>query len=139
MHILQALARWLFGLFYAYIGATWFINHFLGKPTFAPNSNETEAAKALASAITESGFLNPVIAATCLIGGLLLLVRRTAPIGILILAPLVTIIFLFHICLNEPWFYWIWGAIQLLYLLALAWLHRRAYQPLFAYGRKSAA
>ena len=135
MRILEVIARWLFGLFYAFIGATWFVNHFSGKPTFTPNPDETEAARALAYAISESGFLNPVIAATCLIGGALLLTRRTTPIGILLLAPLVTIIFLFHICLNEPWFYWIWGAAQFLYLLALAWLHRKAFHSLFAYGR----
>jgi len=134
MNRLSALARWIFGLFYAFIGATWFAYRFMGKSAFGPNPDETAAAKALAAAFAESGFIDPVIVLTCLLGGLLLLVRRTAPLAICVLAPLVTIIFLFHVCLNDRWFYWIWGSLQLAWLLMLSWLHRASFRPLWQHG-----
>jgi len=89
-----SFARWLYSLFYICSGAFWFYYRLIGVDW--PNHKETPAAKALTSALTESGIVDPLIAATCLVGGVLLLFRRTAPLGIAVLAPLVTGIFVFH-------------------------------------------
>lgn len=124
-----AILRWLPGIFYAYIGGSWFVHQLIGKPWVTPP--EPERAKALTSALTSSGLVDPLIAATCVVGGLLLLPRRTAPLGIAILAPLVFGIFLFHLLLTGDW---IWGSFHLGLLVLLAWLHRSAFKPLWSYG-----
>lgn len=129
MKSVAAVARWIFGSFYAFTGASWFAHRLMGKPWVTPE--ETEAAGALTAALSASGIVDPLIAATCLVGGALLLVRRTAPLGVVVLAPLVGGIFLFHLLLNQSW---VWGTLHLGVLLALAWLHRSAYAPLWRYG-----
>lgn len=123
-----AVARVVFALFYINVGATWFSHKLFG--TTWPEHEETPAARALTTALTDSGIVEPMIATTCLVAGLLLLFRRTAPLGIAMLAPLVTGIFLFHLVLNQNW---PWGTIHFGYLLALAWLHRSAFRPLWSY------
>jgi hypothetical protein len=125
--------RWLYGLFYAYVGASWFVHRLIGKPWVTPP--EPPLAKAITSAFSASGVVDPFIAAACLAGGLLLLVRRTAPLGIAVLAPLVTGIFLFHVFLTGGW---VWGTLHFLLLLALAWLHRSAFRPLWRHGADQA-
>ena len=133
MNVVTTILRWLFGLFYAYIGGSWFVHQIIGKPWVTPP--KPERAEALASALTSSGLVDPLIASTCLLGGLLLLLRRTAPLGIAILAPLVFGIFLFHLCLTGDW---LWGSIHLSLLVVLAWLHRSAFKPLWSHGASRA-
>lgn len=123
------IARWLFAAFYVYVGATWFSHALFG--TAWPEHRETPAARALTTALSDSGIVDPMIASACLAGGLLLLFRRTAPLGIAVLAPLVTGIFLFHLLLNDNW---PWGAFHFAWLAVLAWLHRAAFRPLWSYG-----
>ena len=123
-----AVARWLYALFYLHVGMRWFSYKLFG--TSWPEHDEAPAAKALTTAMTESGIVDPLIASACLVGGLLLLFRRTAPLGIAVLAPLVTGIFIFHLCLNQQW---PWGTFHLCYLAVLAWLHRSAFRPLWNY------
>lgn len=129
MHKIATAARWLFAAFYVYVGATWFSYKLFG--TDWPEHKEAPAAKALTTALTDSSIVDPMIASTCLAGGVLLLFRRTAPLGIAVLAPLVVGIFLFHALLNHNW---PWGAFHLAYLAVLAWLHRAAFRPLWNYG-----
>jgi len=121
-----AVARWLFSLFYIYVGASWFSYKLFG--TAWPDHKETPAAKALTTALTDSGIVDPLIASVCLAGGLLLLFRRTAPLGIVVLAPLVVGIFIFHLFLNHDW---PWGTFHLCYLGLLAWLYRAGLRPLW--------
>jgi hypothetical protein len=129
MHRIATAARWLFAAFYTYVGASWWSHALFGTPW--PEHQETPAAKALTTALGESGIVDPLIAATCLAGGVLLLFRRTSPLGIAVLAPLVTGIFLFHLLLNDNW---PWGSFHLACLAALAWQHRDAFRPLWRYG-----
>jgi hypothetical protein len=125
--------RWLYGLFYTYVGVSWFVHKLIGKPWVTPP--EPPLAKAITSAFSASGVVDPLIAATCLLGGALLLRRRTAPLGIAILAPLVCGIFLFHVFLTGSW---AWGTLHLALLVLLAWLHRSAFRPLWNYGARPA-
>ena len=134
MRLFTSILRWLYGLFYTYVGASWFVHKLIGKPWVTPP--EPPLAKAITSAFTASGVVDPLIAATCLVGGLLLLFRRTTPLGVNILAPLVTGIFLFHVFLTGGW---VWGTIHFVVLAALAWLHRSAFKPLWSYDTASAA
>mgnify|MGYP001224217440 CR=1 FL=1 len=134
MSITTVILRWVYGLFYTYVGASWFIHKIIGRPWVTPP--EPPQAKAITSAFAASGVVDPLIAATCLAGGLLLLVRRTTPLGIAILAPLVTGIFLFHVFLTGGW---VWGTIHFVLLAALAWLHRSAFRSLWSFGAAGAA
>jgi hypothetical protein len=43
--------------------------------------------------MAESGFLNPLLCLCCTIGGAALFLKRSSPLGLVILAPLVIIIF----------------------------------------------
>jgi len=134
MRTATPVLRWVYGLFYAYVGASWFVHRLMGRPWVTPP--EPPQAKAITSAFAASGVVDPLIAATCLVGGLLLLRQRTAPLGIAVLAPLVSGIFLFHVFLTGSW---IWGSIHFGLLLVLAWLHRAAFRPLWSYGAAGAA
>ncbi|WP_057636119.1 hypothetical protein [Stenotrophomonas humi] len=129
MNKIIAVARWLYALFYAYTGASWLSHKLFG--TAWPDHEEAPAAKALTTALTSSGIVEPLIAGACLVGGGLLFFRRTAPLGIAVLAPLVTGIFIFHLFLNQQW---PWGTFHFCYLVVLAWLHRTAFRPLWNYG-----
>lgn len=90
----------------------------------------TQAAAAFSNALEDSGFLNPLMAATFLAGGLSLLFRRTAPLGIVLLAPSVTVIFFFHLYLTGNW---LWGTFWAAGLALLIWHHRDAFRPLWTY------
>ncbi len=128
MNTATAILRWLFGIFYAYIGGSWFVHLIIAKPWVTPLG--PVRANALTSTLTSSGIVYPLIAATCLSGGLLLLFRRTSPLGIVILAPLVFGIFVFHLFLTGAW---VWGSMNLGLLVVLMWLHRNAFRPLWSY------
>lgn len=122
------IVRCIFGAFYAWVGASWFVHKIIGKPWVT--SEEAEAAKVLTTALTDSGIVDPLIASASLAGGLLLLLRCTVPLGLVVLAPLVTGIFLFQLLLNQSW---AWGSLHMGCLLWLLWTHRTAFEPLWSY------
>lgn len=128
MRIALLILRWLYGLFYVYVGGSWFVHLLLGKPWVTPP--EPPLAKAITTAFSASGVFDVAIAVTCVVGGLLVLAQCTAPLGIAVLVPLVTGIFLFHVCLTGGW---LWGSLHFGVLLVLAWVHRSAFRPLWHY------
>ena len=118
-------ARWIFGLFYFATGVVIVFALFgLGSAPQQP----TPASSAFAKALDDSGFIDPLLATVYLTGGAALLMRRTAPLGIAILTPVVIGIFCFHIALSGQW---LWGTLNLAWLLALAWCFRSSFQPLW--------
>ena len=120
--------RWVFALWYLLSGGTWLVTHILGRA--AVNHEVTPGAIAFTNALAESQFMNPLLALTCLIGGGALLIRRTTPLGIAMLAPVVVVIFLFHLVLSGNW---IWGTLNLVWFAGLAWRYRRAFTALWTY------
>lgn len=133
-NILAAVLRWIFGLFYVAVGTVAFGSRLLGKPFVTPINNEQEHAFAMA--LSASGFMEPLISAACLVGGLMVLFRRTTPLGLAVLAPLIAVIFLYHFVLSGSWLI---GAVQLALLCVLAWLHRSAYHALWNYSSGASA
>ena len=97
-------------------------------PGFAP---PTENAAAFSEALQQTRFLFPLIALANIAGGAALLARRTAPLGLVLLAPSVTGIFFYHLLFTG--LVW-WGLIWAAGLALLAWSHRGAFQPLWSYG-----
>ena len=120
--------RWLFGAFYLISGV-----HFslvfagiLPKPGFGLSS----ASAAFQDALAATGFVVPLLFLTYIVSGALMLRERTAPLGIVILAPVMVIIFFTNTLLDHAW---IWGCGNTLILAALAWQFRSAFIPLWNY------
>lgn len=122
-------ARWIFALFYFMTGIA--ITLFTVFGIGSPPSQPTQAAGAFAEALTASRFIDPLCAVAYILGGGALMMRRTVPLGIILLAPVVVVIFCFHMVLSGQWF---WGTLNLLWLAALAWPCRVAFAPLWTYG-----
>jgi uncharacterized membrane protein YphA (DoxX/SURF4 family) len=117
-------ARVLLGLVFFAFGLDGFL-HFVPQPdpsTMPPGS------VALASAFMASGYMFPLIKGTEVIVGALLLANRFVPMALVLLAPVIVNIVLFHAFLAPAG---IAMAIVLVALqLFLAWTHRGAYRPL---------
>lgn len=118
-------ARMIFAAWYFGVGVLGFI--------FDDRANDmAKATTDLERAMAASGFLNPLLCLCCTVGGAALLVQRTSPLGIVVLAPLVIIILCFHMMITKD--YW-WGALNFALLLALIWHFRRGLEPLWSYTR----
>jgi hypothetical protein len=124
--ILPTIARLIFALLYFGVGANSFLFSGLGQP----HQEMAQATNSLELAMAQSRFLNPLLSACCLVGGGAMLLRRTTPLGIVILAPLVIIIFFFHLMITGDWW---WGALNLVWLCALAWYFRAGFRGLWNY------
>jgi putative oxidoreductase len=64
---------------------------------FSPPPIEVEAAKSFLSGLASSGYFIPFLKVSEILGGLMLLSEFFLPLGLLILAPIVINIFLFHL------------------------------------------
>jgi hypothetical protein len=122
--------RWIFGLWYLLSGGAWLVTNASGRSV--EHHEVTPGAIAFTKALSDSRFMDPLLAVACLLGGGALLIGRTAPLGIAILAPVVVVIFLFHLVLSGNW---IWGALNLVWFTGLAWRYRRAFIPLWTYSQ----
>jgi hypothetical protein len=124
--------RWIFGLWYLLTGGAWLVAHALGRG--AAHHEVTAGAIAFQKALTESHFMDPLLALTCLFGGAALIIRRTAPLGIAMLAPVVVVIVLFHLVLSGNW---MWGTLNMVWFAGLAWSYRRAFTALWSYSESA--
>jgi uncharacterized membrane protein YphA (DoxX/SURF4 family) len=119
-------ARVLLGLVFFAFGLDGFL-HFVPQPdpsTLPPGS------VAFAGALMGTGYMFQLIKGTEVIVGALLLANRFVALALVLLAPVIVNIFLFHAFLASSG---IGMAIVLVALqLFLAWTHRRAYRPLLA-------
>jgi hypothetical protein len=105
------------------------VTHALGRG--ASHQETASGAIAFQKALTESHFMDPLLAIACLFGGGALLNRRTAPLGIAMLAPVVVVIFLFHLVLTGNW---VWGTLNLVWFTGLTWRCREAFTALWTYS-----
>ena len=82
--------RWLYALFFFGTGVAIivFLMLHVGGPPIPP----TEADRAFQAALHQSGFIDPLLAAGYLAGGGALFLRRTTPLGLVLLAPSVVVI-----------------------------------------------
>ena len=124
--------RWIFGLWYFITGGAWLVTHALGNGAAHPEV--TAGAIAFQKALTASRFMDPLLAFACFFGGGALLIRRTTPLGLAMLAPVVVVIFLFHLVLTGNW---IWGTLNLVWFTGLAWRHKEAFATLWNYSEAS--
>lgn len=95
-----------------------------------PESGVPAAAMALSTALLQSGYMFPLIKGTEVVGGALLLSNRFVPLALVLLAPVVVNILLFHLFLTPGDV--LIATLVLALELGLAWAHRAAYRPLLA-------
>jgi putative oxidoreductase len=111
-------ARILLGLIFFVFGLNGFL-HFLPQPPMSGPPAE------FAGALLATGYMFPLIKATEVIGGVLLLSRRLVPLALTVLAPVVLNIVAFHLFLAPS------GIVLPLVLVALgvflAWSYRSAF------------
>jgi hypothetical protein len=121
---LSIAARLIFALWYFGVGIVGFITNDAVK-------DAAQASTSLEKAMAETGFMNLLLCLACFVGGGAMLFRRTTPLGIVILAPLVIIIFCFHMVITKSY---LWGSLNLILLAALAWQFRRGFDQLWNYA-----
>lgn len=124
--------RWIYAIFFLLIGARALLILFgFLPPTEYPGSPEV---KAFTHAIFETGFISPLMSVTYFVAGILILIKRTAPLGLILLAPFIVSILLTHLMFEpNPMF----GIFIFLWWLFLAWQFRSAFQPMWNYQSKA--
>jgi uncharacterized membrane protein YphA (DoxX/SURF4 family) len=97
-----------------------------------PNPPMPPAALDFASALAKTGYMMPLIWGTEIVAGLMILLGIFVPFALVLLAPVLVNIFLFHAFLAPSGR----GLAYLVCLLALivAWQYRRAFDSLFVSG-----
>jgi putative oxidoreductase len=125
MRIATIVLRSLLGLIFVVFGLNGFL-HFLQNPPVPP------AAAQFFGALFLTGYMMPLIFATQVVGGALLLTGMLVPFGLTILAPVIVNIVLFHLFLAP-------GGLAVAIAVAafelfLAWQHWASFAPLFSSG-----
>jgi putative oxidoreductase len=120
--------RTLFGLAFVVFG----LNKFLH---FIPNPQEPPAAMDFFGALFRTGYFIPLLATTEIVSGALLLSGILVPFGLVILAPVIVNIFMFHLFLAP-------GGLPIAIVfvafeLILAWQYRWAYAAIFTNPREA--
>ena len=116
-------ARGLMGLMFFIFGLNGFLN-FLPQPA----TPLPEGALAFAGALMKTGYMMPLIFATQLVVGALLLANRFVPLALVLIAPFLVNSVAFHVFL-EPSGRGMAGVV-LAFEIFLAWSYRRAYHSL---------
>lgn len=98
--------RWLFGLFFLISGAV------MALTLFGPDSPAS------------SGLTDRILAVSFIVGGGALLFRRTAPLGIVVLAPAVLVMLFLQFLMKGQV---LWGTFAFAAFAALAWRYRSAF------------
>ena len=130
MQKLLILLRQVYALFYAAVGAHGLLVMVGWVPT--PDYGLSVEEAAFQHALAATDFMFPIIWLAFVAAGILMLFHRTAPLGIVLLAPFVVVILFNHLMLNgDP----IWGVMHALLLIVFAWQFRSAYFPLWNYAR----
>jgi uncharacterized membrane protein YphA (DoxX/SURF4 family) len=116
------ITRSLLGLVFVVFGLNGFLH-------FMPMQPPEGAAGAFFGGLAAAGYFFPLLKATEVVGGALLLSGRLVPFGLTLLAPIIVNIAAFHFVLAPS------GAVMGVVLVALeaylAWTHRSAFAPLF--------
>ena len=125
MKIIGAIPRILLGLVFAVL--PWLA--ILHK---APNQPMPPGALDFVTALTKTGYMMPLVWGTEVVAGVLILLGIFVPFALVLLAPVLVNILLFHVFLAPS------GAavavILCLLALAVAWQYRRAFDWLFITG-----
>ena len=122
MRTATLIVRLLLGLIFTVFGANGFFH-------FIPNMAMPQPAMSFFGALFATGYMVPLIFATQLVAGILLLIGIAVPFALTLIAPVIVNIFLFHVVLDP-------GGIPQAIVVALlelflVWRHWSAFAPLF--------
>lgn len=120
--------RYLFAAYYLFVGI--FLILSLVGAIAPPQLKISEASAAFQAALGKTGFMFPLLAFTYIASACALCFHRTAPLGLVLLAPIAVVIFFTDVLLDTAWLF---GTLNAVILLALAWHFRSAYRPLWSY------
>lgn len=120
--------RYLYAAYYLMVGV--YLALSLAGIVAPPHPKVSEASAAFQGALGKTGFMFPLLALTYVGAACALCFHRTAPLGLVLLAPVAVIIFFTDVLLDTAW---VFGTLNAAVLAALAWHFRSAYRPLFAY------
>jgi len=125
---LLTILRWIYALLFLLIGArSLLVIAGLLPSSEYPGSPE---AKAFAEAIFAQGFISPLMSITFFASGILIIIKRTAPLGLVLLAPFIVAILFTHLIFEpNPLF----GILLALLWFLFAWRFRKTYQPMWNY------
>jgi len=132
--IFWRILRYVFAAYYLYVGAYLALSLMGVVP--ALHLKLSNASASFQHALAETGFVDPALAATYVVSAIALCFDRTAPLGVVLLAPIMVIIFLTDTLLDSAW---VWCTLHSAILAALAWHYRWAYRPMWNYGVPSAS
>lgn len=121
--------RYLFAAYYLFIGV--YLALALAGAIPLPHPKVSGPSAAFQGALGKTGFMFPLLAFTYIASACALCFYRTAPLGLVLLAPIAVVIFFTDALLDTAW---IWGTLNAIVLAALAWHFRFAYRPLFLYS-----
>jgi uncharacterized membrane protein YphA (DoxX/SURF4 family) len=125
---LPTVGRILMGLLFTVFGLFGFLTalHIVPEP---PSGDMPAAARAFADALGKTGYMVLLSSGTEVVVGLLLLCNRFVPLALILIAPVLVNIFLFHAVLAPSGIGMaiVLGALE----IALAWAYRETYRPLF--------
>ena len=131
VRFLPAAARILLGLPLLVFGLNGFLNFIPPPSTPLP-----EGAAAFLDALVQTGYMMPLIGATHLIVGVLLVLNRFVPLALALLAPFIVNSIAFHVFLERSGL-----PIAVVFLaleLYLVWVYRHAFRPMLAARVKGA-
>ena len=114
--------RVLFGLFFIYSPIMVLVSFGGQHPP-----ETAAAAENFTQALNATGFMNPLLMVTLFVGGVAILFDRTAPVGLLLVAPSVVVIGCFHWLLTHDY---VWGSIWPVWFAVLAWHYRGVFARL---------
>lgn len=118
------IVRILMGLPLVVFGLNGFLNFIP-----PPEGGLAPAAMAFSEALAKSGYMMPLIGATLLTVGALLLVNRFVPLALVLFAPFIVNSVAFHLALERSGL--VPAGVFLAFELYLAWAYRAAWRPLF--------
>ncbi len=125
MKIVKAIPRILLGLVFGVMPWTAIFH-------LAPNPTMPAAATDFVGALMKTGYMMPLVWGTEIVAGLLILFGIFVPFALVLLAPVLVNIVLFHAFLSPE------GReiayVAFLLALIVGWQHRRAFDSLFASG-----
>ncbi len=122
MRIARIIARILLGLAFGVMPWTAILH-------LAPNPPMPPAAGAFIDALIKTGYMLPLVWGTEIVAGLLLLAGIFVPFALILLAPILVNIFLYHAVLNHSGF--LLAVFLCLLELFMAWQYRHSFDALF--------
>jgi hypothetical protein len=133
--IVWRLIRWLYGAYFVFLGVSSGLEMIGVLPEPHWDQYMSAASGAFLAALEKTGFVVPLLIVTWVASGLAFMSYRTAPLGVVLLAPVMVNIFLADTLLDAEW---LWATAHAAPLLALAWHFRSAYRALWNYSPPAA-